>query len=64
WSLFLEEEGAMFAETAAVNADSFGFVPWAPATELPQAVLEDIFRDNPQGQTTETTPMSLVFTQK
>ncbi|WP_269936873.1 asparagine synthase (glutamine-hydrolyzing) [Arthrobacter sp. HY1533] len=58
------EFAATFAGTAIMDANDLGVVALGHDTPLPKAVLENIFRDNPQGQTTETTPMSLVFTQK
>lgn len=58
------EYAATFAGTAIMDANDLGVVALGHDTLLDQSVLEDIFRDNPQGQTTETTPMSLVFKQK
>jgi asparagine synthase (glutamine-hydrolysing) len=58
------EYAASFAGTAIMDANDLGVVALGHDTKLSKTVLQDIFRDNPQGQTTETTPMSLVFTQK
>ena len=58
------EFAATFAGTAIMDANDLGVVALGHDTDLSKSVLEDIFRDNPQGQTTETTPMSLVFKQK
>ncbi|MFC8302496.1 asparagine synthase (glutamine-hydrolyzing) [Specibacter sp. NPDC057265] len=58
------EYAATFAGTAIMDANDLGVVALGHDTALTKTVLEDIFRDNPQGQTTETTPMSVVFTQK
>ncbi|MFI5086061.1 MAG: asparagine synthase (glutamine-hydrolyzing) [Actinomycetales bacterium] len=56
------EYAATFAGTAIMDANDLGVVALGHDTDLPKTVLEGIFRDNPQGQTTETTPMSMVFT--
>ncbi|WP_285724696.1 asparagine synthase (glutamine-hydrolyzing) [Psychromicrobium xiongbiense] len=53
-----------FGGTAIMDANDLGVVALGHDTGLAKDVLEAIFKDNPQGQTTETTPMSLVFTGK
>jgi asparagine synthase (glutamine-hydrolysing) len=58
------EYAASFAGTAIMDANDLGVVALGHDTALGKDVLEGIFKDNPQGQTTETTPMSLVFEQK
>ncbi|WP_394937753.1 asparagine synthase (glutamine-hydrolyzing) [Psychromicrobium sp. YIM B11713] len=58
-----EELAKNFAGTAIMDANDLGVVALGHDTELSKEVLEGIFKDNPQGQTTETTPMSLVFRQ-
>ncbi|WP_125610389.1 asparagine synthase (glutamine-hydrolyzing) [Specibacter cremeus] len=58
------EHAATFAGTAIMDANDLGVVVLGHDTALVKDVVEGIFRDNPQGQTTETTPMSMVFTQK
>lgn len=57
------EFAATFAGTAIMDANDLGVVALGHDTALTKPELEDIFRDNPQGQTTETTPMSVVFKQ-
>lgn len=58
------EYAANFGGVAIMDANDLGVVALGHDTKLSQQTLEDIFRDNPQGQTTETTPMSIVFKQK
>ncbi|WP_114597611.1 asparagine synthase (glutamine-hydrolyzing) [Renibacterium salmoninarum] len=53
-----------FAGTAIMDANDLGVVALGHDTALSKDVLEGIFKDNPQGQSTETTPMSIVFLQK
>ncbi|MCY0903803.1 asparagine synthase (glutamine-hydrolyzing) [Arthrobacter sp. H14-L1] len=55
------EFAGTFAGTAIMDANDLGVVALGHDTALSKTVLEAIFKDNPQGQTTETTPMSLVF---
>lgn len=55
------EFAATFAGTAVMDANDLGVVVLGHDTALAKDVVEGIFRDNPQGQTTETTPMSMVF---
>ncbi|WP_026818353.1 asparagine synthase (glutamine-hydrolyzing) [Arthrobacter castelli] len=50
-----------FAGTAIMDANDLGCVALGHDTELDIPTLEAIFADNPQGQTTQTTPMSIVF---
>lgn len=57
------EFAATFAGTAIMDANDLGVVALGHDTALDKKVLEGIFKDNPQGQTTETTPMSVVFKQ-
>ncbi|HSU70481.1 MAG TPA: hypothetical protein VLI70_03430, partial [Micrococcaceae bacterium] len=57
------EFAASFAGTAVMDANDLGVVVLGHDTGLAKDVVEGIFRDNPQGQTTETTPMSMVFRQ-
>ncbi len=56
-----KEFAATFAGTAIMDANDLGVVALGHDTGLARTIVEGIFRDNPQGQTTETTPMSLVF---
>ncbi|NYE94302.1 asparagine synthase (glutamine-hydrolyzing) [Psychromicrobium silvestre] len=58
-----EELAKNFGGTAIMDANDLGVVALGHDTGLSKSVLEGIFKDNPQGQTTETTPMSLVFLQ-
>lgn len=58
------EYAASFAGTAIMDANDLGVVALGHDTGLAKDVVEGIFKDNPQGQTTETTPMSLVFRSK
>lgn len=55
------EQASTFAGTAIMDANDLGVVALGHDTKLSKSTLEAIFRDNPQGQTTETTPMSIVF---
>jgi asparagine synthase (glutamine-hydrolysing) len=55
------EYAKTFAGTAIMDANDLGVVVLGHDTPLSKDVVEGIFRDNPQGQTTETTPMSMVF---
>lgn len=55
------EHAKNFAGTAIMDANDLGCVALGDDTDLSKATLESVFRDNPQGQTTETTPMSIVF---
>ncbi|MCW1249886.1 asparagine synthase (glutamine-hydrolyzing) [Acaricomes phytoseiuli] len=57
------ELAANFGGTAIMDANDLGVVALGHDTDLEKAALEGIFRDNPQGQSTETTPMSVVFRQ-
>lgn len=57
------EFAATFGGTAIMDANDLGVVALGHDTVLSTEVLEGVFRDNPQGQTTETTPLSLVFRQ-
>jgi asparagine synthase (glutamine-hydrolysing) len=59
-----EEYARNFAGTAIMDANDLGVVALGHDTDLTKETLEAIFKDNPQGQTTETTPMSLVFRKK
>ncbi|OMH24382.1 asparagine synthase (glutamine-hydrolyzing) [Tersicoccus phoenicis] len=51
---------ATFAGTAIMDANDLGVVCLGNGTDLDQATVEAVFGDNPQGQTTEQTPMSIV----
>lgn len=49
-----------FGGVAVMDANDLGVVALGHDTDVSATELEAIFKDNPQGQTTETTPMSIV----
>ncbi|GAB4100165.1 asparagine synthase (glutamine-hydrolyzing) [Sinomonas halotolerans] len=54
---------ASFGGTAVMDANDLGVVVMGHDTDLPTDVIAGIFKDNPQGQGSQATPMSLVFEQ-
>jgi asparagine synthase (glutamine-hydrolysing) len=54
---------ANFAGTAIMDANDLGVVAMGHDTDLPKDTIQAIFKDNPQGQGAQATPMSLVFKQ-
>ncbi|WP_369044626.1 asparagine synthase (glutamine-hydrolyzing) [Sinomonas sp. P10A9] len=54
---------ASFGGTAVMDANDLGVVVMGHDTDLPKETIAGMFKDNPQGQGSQATPMSLVFTQ-
>lgn len=57
------EYAANFAGTSIMDANDLGVVAMGHDTDLPKDTIQAIFKDNPQGQGAQATPMSLVFKQ-
>jgi asparagine synthase (glutamine-hydrolysing) len=53
----------LFGGTAIMDANDLGVVVMGHDTDLPTETIAGMFKDNPQGQGAQATPMSLVFTQ-
>jgi asparagine synthase (glutamine-hydrolysing) len=53
----------LFGGTAIMDANDLGVVVMGHDTGLPTETIAGMFKDNPQGQGAQATPMSLVFTQ-
>lgn len=56
------DAAATFGGTAIMDANDLGVVAMGHDTDLDKATIEGIFKDNPQGQGSQATPMSLIFT--
>ncbi|MEA5455383.1 asparagine synthase (glutamine-hydrolyzing) [Sinomonas sp. JGH33] len=54
---------ATFGGTAIMDANDLGVVVMGHDTALPKETIAGMFKDNPQGQGSQATPMSLVFAQ-
>jgi asparagine synthase (glutamine-hydrolysing) len=57
------EAVASFGGTAIMDANDLGVVVMGHDTGLPKETIAGMFKDNPQGQGSQATPMSLVFAQ-
>lgn len=57
------EIAASYSGTSVMDANDLGVVAMGHDTDLETATIEAIFRDNPQGQGAQATPISLVFKQ-
>ncbi len=55
------EYAATFGGTSIMDANDLGVVAMGHDTDLDQSTIEAIFKDNPQGQGSQATPMSLIF---
>lgn len=55
---------ATFGGTAIMDANDLGVVVMGHDTALPKETIAGMFKDNPQGQGSQATPMSLVFAQE
>jgi asparagine synthase (glutamine-hydrolysing) len=57
------DAAALFGGTAVMDANDLGVVVMGHDTDLPTETIAGMFKDNPQGQGSQATPMSLVFAQ-